>query len=128
VAIAAGSNFSCRTSPDGTACWGTSDALISTGALVFSKIEAGSSHSCGILPSDGVLCWGNNADGQLGDAGAVSMHEIPELRAGLVTAGASHTCALSLAGELFCWGRDTNGAVSGTPSTIVLPPTRVQPR
>ncbi len=69
---------------------------------------AGATHSCGITQSGAVSCWGSNASGQLGDAGAGAQVSRPLLvtQAGGFTAlvaGVDFTCGLA-GGSATCWG------------------------
>ena len=128
VAIAAGADFSCAALASGTVtCWGdasvgqlgdgrfapgphppvTVDAL--AGAITLSAF---SQHACAVRSDGLLLCWGSNAQGQLGD-GTTTNRAIPATVDGLsdvsaVGTGVSHTCALAGAG-LFCWGSDAAG-------------------
>jgi alpha-tubulin suppressor-like RCC1 family protein len=75
-------------------------------------LTAGRDHTCA-LDEIGVLCWGSNASGQLGNPVAgLSLYPV---RAALpaavvsVTAGDQHTCALIAGGEVWCWGSNFNG-------------------
>ena len=82
-------------------------------AVVFRAIDAGSYHTCGITTGEQVICWGYNADGQLG-LGGTEPHLFPELITGnpryrLMTGGRYHTCATTLAGLGYCWGSDADG-------------------
>ena len=75
-------------------------------------LSAGESHSCA-FDAIGVLCWGSNASGQLGNA--VPGDALFPLRAALpvpataLAAGSQHTCALAATGEAWCWGSNSNG-------------------
>lgn len=83
--ISAGATHSCAVSTSGAAyCWGdnfygaigngssgsTSAQRAVTavaGGLTFSRIAAGNHVSCGVTTANALYCWGNNANGKLGD-------------------------------------------------------------
>jgi alpha-tubulin suppressor-like RCC1 family protein len=76
-------------------------------------VAAGEAHTCAIRQGGAVLCWGANADGQLGE-GSTSALPIPAPVAELgatadVVAGGSFSCALDGHGGVFCWGDDHFG-------------------
>lgn len=67
----------------------------------------------------GVLCWGDNSVGQLGNDSVVFSSNIPVsvlagpaqpplAGAAQITTGRSHSCALSIAGTVKCWGFNTS--------------------
>ncbi len=77
-------------------------------------LVAGDNHSCALLGSGSVKCWGNNDNGQLGDGNAhpgESRVPVPAIIDGAwrLTAGGSHTCALANAGKVMCWGANGHG-------------------
>ena len=79
----------------------------------FVAVAAGWYHSCGVTAGGGVLCWGRNRDGELGD-GTTTDRALPvaaqmTVPAVAITAGGHHTCALDGAGQAHCWGRNTEG-------------------
>jgi serine/threonine protein kinase/alpha-tubulin suppressor-like RCC1 family protein len=90
------------------------------------NVVAGGAHSCGITQSGAVVCWGNNATGQLGDAGAGTSASAPVIVNGAsgfttLVAGGDHTCGLSQGGSAVCWGLNTkgqlgNGRTAGPPA------------
>jgi len=84
---------------------------------------------CGRTRAGTVLCWGNNATGQLGDSTRLP-RAAPVLVRGITDAievdvGDVHACALHRTGRVSCWGRNEFGAVGdGTmgPSTVRATP------
>lgn len=86
-----------------------------------SAISLGGYHSCALLNSGEVKCWGYNFMGQLGnnaDQYANNGHSsvpvgVLGLESGItqLAAGFNHTCAISAAGALFCWGENSNGQI-----------------
>jgi len=77
-------------------------------------IALGASHSCALLETGEVRCWGENENGQLGD-GTSKNSNIPVEVEGLegrvvqVAAGVGFTCALTEEEKLYCWGNGSNG-------------------
>ncbi|KAH9246587.1 hypothetical protein BASA81_015852 [Batrachochytrium salamandrivorans] len=73
------------------------------------EIHAGS-HSCTMLTDRSVKCWGDNADGQLGDGTRVlraaprGMNGLESVEVQQIALGAYHTCVLSTAGRVLCAG------------------------
>lgn len=93
------------------------------------RIAAGALHSCAVLDTGQVQCWGANDDGQLGN-GTLATTNAPQVVQGIttaleVTAGASHTCARLHGGTVACWGLNGSGqlgdgtAVSRTTPVMV---------
>ncbi len=90
--IGVGEEFSCGIGTDGkTYCWGdnvwgelgigTTDALSTQpvpvgGGVSFRSISVGSYHVCGMSVSRVAYCWGDNAQGQLGN-GSTSLSPLP---------------------------------------------------
>jgi len=84
--------------------------------------DAGGWHSCALLDTDEVKCWGSNSDGQLGD-GTFNDRGIPVKVSNLsgvtaISAGLFLTCALLNTSEVKCWG-----ASSGDYTDHVIPVT-----
>jgi alpha-tubulin suppressor-like RCC1 family protein len=91
----------------------TATAQPVAGDIVFRFIDAGGYHACGITTTEQLLCWGYNADGQLGLASTAierSPNLIPgDLRYRRVAGGFYHACAFTLASEAWCWGNNGDG-------------------
>ena len=121
------------------ALWGSGNTTVSPDTAVPTKvpgvqylvdITVGNGHACGIK-GNGVWCWGDNTDGQIG-TGSVSPDFVPPkaivnppLNAVHVAAGDRFTCALTSAQTVRCWGAGTlgqlgdgKGATSATPVTV----------
>ncbi len=93
------------------------------------SIAAGGYHTCALLDSSGVKCWGDLSQGQLGngqtDPGAQKLLPVNVVGLGPVSAlsaGEYHTCALVAGGEARCWGQNTDGRLGdGTNASSNVP-------
>ena len=95
-------------------------------------ITAGAAHTCALTSGGGVLCWGDNAFGQIGDNTRGTDRLVPTQVVGLtsdvhaITASETHTCALTAAGAIMCWGDGSAGQIGdGTWGPEKLVPTRI---
>ncbi len=106
------------------------------------RVAAGKNHTCGLLESGGVECWGDDAIGQLGlDRGGsescnwvvdspgetrpcqlAPMRVIGTALFVSLAAGHLHTCAIGASGDGYCWGASAFGQLgSGTTQPGVGP-------
>jgi alpha-tubulin suppressor-like RCC1 family protein len=125
VAVSAGAYHSCAALTSGVVqCWGenysgqlgngtTTDSLAPvTVASLESKavaVSASDEHTCALLDTRTVQCWGDNYAGELGD-GTRSSSTMPVAVVGLsdnvvaIATASSDTCALLETGGIMCWG------------------------
>jgi alpha-tubulin suppressor-like RCC1 family protein len=136
--VSAGSFHTCALLSSGNArCWGHNadgqlgngtatannpfagqvNASGSTALTGVSNVSAGSDHSCALLSTNTVDCWGYNYSGQLGigtladsyyPAPVSSLTNVVQLSAGGV-GNNGFSCALISGGAVKCWGSDYDG-------------------
>ena len=148
VAMAAGGDHTCALSDTGAVrCWGsnllgqlgieTDERCGSAGNIPCSRlplevpglesgvaaIAAGGTHTCALTDAGGLLCWGGNAFGQLGDGTTVHRSApagVPGLATGVAAVAAGdlgqHTCVVTVQGGAKCWGDNGLGQL-GAPSS-----------
>ncbi|MBI5534774.1 MAG: S8 family serine peptidase [Deltaproteobacteria bacterium] len=95
-----------------------SSGYVAVGGAV-KQVSAGVSHTCVVLETGSVRCWGRNAFGQLGygHTSNVGDDELPwtagdvslGAKALEVAAGGEHTCVLLEGGDVRCWGLGIHG-------------------
>ncbi|UJR84943.1 Hypothetical protein I5071_70220 [Sandaracinus amylolyticus] len=141
IAIAAGELHACAivnaSSGAGTVrCWGADDqgqhgdgspggarhtALDVPELGPATQLALGRAHTCALLLSGRVSCWGDNALGQVGDGGTADRFAPREV-VGLtdvaqIAAGWDHTCARRTDGSVWCWGAAADGQLGAAAST-----------
>ena len=89
-------------------------------------ISTGEYHSCALMATGGVKCWGVNMDGAVGIEQAASPvpADVSGLTSGVaaISAGDMHTCALTDSGGVKCWGLNECGQLGdGTTSNSYVP-------
>jgi alpha-tubulin suppressor-like RCC1 family protein len=97
------------------------DALPEAVISGIAAVDGGTSSTCLRTTLEGVRCWGENTDGQLGD-GTHDTHyapvdvlgpdgSTPLSRVRQLAVGATHACALLDTAQVVCWGQDLYGQV-----------------
>jgi alpha-tubulin suppressor-like RCC1 family protein len=148
--LAAGARHTCALLDNGKVrCWGTnvvgqlgygnskdigddeapaSAGDVDVGGKVI-QLAAGSGHTCALLDTGKVRCWGYNSEGQLGYANTNSVgttnkpSQVGDVDVGgkviQLAAGSLHTCALLDSGKVRCWGKNDVGQLGyGHSNTI----------
>ena len=161
VAVAAGAAHTCAlTVAGGVKCWGRNangelgdftqvdrttpvDVINLTTGVV--AISAGDRHTCALLATGGMACWGYNVYGEVGNgtSGNLWLGAVDVCASGsgigcaggaaltgvaAISAGGINTCAVTTAGALKCWGGNYSGQLGlGILSDSPLPPGGVCP-
>ena len=147
TAVAAGRNHTCALLVGGgVKCWGFNnygqigddtyddrhlpvDVLGLTSGV--SGIAVGDDHSCALLDTTGLKCWGYNSSGQVGSGSTDWRHLAPVDVFGLssgvimVDGGKNHTCALTNTGAMKCWGNNESGQLGDGTQTYRRTPVDV---
>ncbi len=139
VGLDAGVFHTCAvTAAGGVVCWGKNDfgqlgdgrsitpSYVPSTALPPGSgailVSCGERNCCALKETGGLVCWGTNQSGQLGDGGWNQSDvpvDVPSLTAGVrhVAFGQLHVCAVLEAGGAKCWGYDNECGRLGTGST-----------
>jgi alpha-tubulin suppressor-like RCC1 family protein len=151
VDIAGGELHTCAIDGQGRAfCWGNNEdgeggnglpseqenspVQVQLDAHLTSISHGQNGHLCAVDGTTTALyCWGQNGNGQLGDA-TTNDANIPVLTHNIhakeAAAGGSHTCALNVNDDVYCWGSNEDGEVGNgltdgenvlVPAVIVAP-------
>jgi cysteine-rich repeat protein len=142
VAVSAGADHTCAVlDTGGLKCWG-GNGYGELGIEGFANqpvpvdvpglesgvvaVSAGVMHSCALLDTGGLRCWGANDSGQVGD-GTESARSAPVDVAGLssgvaaVSAGSGSVCAVLETGQVRCWGENYDGQLGHDSSLFESP-------
>lgn len=145
VAGSALSNTACAITPaGGVKCWGynargemgggSADVFVLAPVDVpglatgVTDLVVGGAHACAIQ-NGSMLCWGSNAQGQLGNPGVGSSSSPPVAVQGMhsgvtaMAAGGTFTCAVR-SGAAYCWGHNSSGQLGhgpGSPASTNVP-------
>lgn len=144
IAVAAGGDHSCALISGGAVmCWGyNGDGELGNGSSVFystsavpvtgitnaTAISAGLLHTCALLTTNRVRCWGYNGYGGLGDGSFTSRNapvDVSNIVASSIAAGWYHTCA-TYSGNAYCWGDNSHGILGNGNTTDSNLPIQVQ--
>lgn len=84
-------------------------------------VAVGADHSCAVVDTGAVYCWGYNMNGQMGVGTFSGVYNTPVqvntiTDAISVSLGASHSCAHTLEG-IRCWGANLNGQLGDGTTT-----------
>lgn len=144
VQVSAGFKHTCALLYNGDLlCWGQNDTYelginnggtgVLTPTTVLSSVESvgtGGSwpdfHSCALVTSGDVYCWGDNGDGQVGTGSITVDEKTPTQVTNLsnvekLFVGPKHSCALENTGTLKCWGFNTSGQVGSGGASAAEP-------
>ncbi len=103
-------------------------------------VRGGGAHACLLRKSGAVACWGDGADGQLGDGTTTARSTIAPVvglppGASAVALGDRHTCAVigsptgaaaGTWGTVWCWGANEAGQLGDGATTTASTPTPAQ--
>ena len=144
ISLAGGGSHTCALMDGTVRCWGyrsmvgsarTTDSPVPVAVsglpAGIQQISASSDHTCALTSTGGVMCWGRNTNGQIGD-GTNQDRQTPVGVSGLagtvqsIGLGYSHSCAvLASSGAVQCWGLNMNyqlgadvGSSSDTPVNV----------
>lgn len=143
ASISAGHEHTCvMTDLGGVKCWGSNNhGQLGDGTLSDSTtpvdvvglasgvaaVSGGTFHTCAVMASGGVKCWGENGYGELGD-GSTTASAVPVDVVGLpspavqVEPSLRSTCALTSGSGVWCWGTNSYGQLgNGTTTASVSP-------
>ncbi|MDW8351994.1 MAG: hypothetical protein RML99_08790 [Anaerolineae bacterium] len=110
----------------GNGTWGTNFPIpVDVSGLISGVLDiaAGGLHTCALIASGGVKCWGSNVYGQLGNGTRTnSPNPTPVDVSGLsnvltIAAGFYHTCALITGDRVKCWGNNVYGQLGDGTTT-----------
>ncbi|HZY41569.1 MAG TPA: RCC1 repeat-containing protein, partial [Anaerolineae bacterium] len=140
-------NTVCAATTAGVAkCWGDNFwGQVGSGSFAFSilspvtvtglisgvvSVAAGDGHSCALMASGGVKCWGSGSQGELGNLNdndspvPVDVYDLNNAQT--ISAGRGFTCVRLTTGGAKCWGRNLEGMLGdGTQLELYRPRTVV---
>ncbi|MBI5511344.1 MAG: fibronectin type III domain-containing protein [Deltaproteobacteria bacterium] len=91
-------------------------------------LAAGAYHTCALLASGEIWCWGDNTSGQLGPNAAIaipSQNPLLTVTGAVAVAAADATCAVVADASMRCWGRNNTGQLGDRTTTSSAQPVTV---
>jgi alpha-tubulin suppressor-like RCC1 family protein len=90
------------------------------------SVSVGDVHSCAVLSSGSVMCWGAGNSGRLGQ-GTSANSNVPVAAVGIsnatqVSTGSANSCALHSDGKISCWGNNLYQQLGNSIATESLSP------
>jgi alpha-tubulin suppressor-like RCC1 family protein len=148
ISLGLGGSHSCAVLSGGSLkCWGrnaegqlgndgTTNRLTPTDVFGLSSggvscVAGGMFHTCAILVTGALKCWGRNLEGQLGIAGVSTMETVPRDVVGMgsgvwsIALGEFHSCAIVEGGKVSCWGTNNFGQLGDGSTTTRTMPTSI---
>jgi hypothetical protein len=144
--VSAGAYSACAvTAGGGVMCWGeggagqlgngsstTSSVPVQVVGLTsgVASVTVGQSFACALTTGGGVMCWGENPSGELGN-NTTTPSNVPVQVTGLtsgvtaVSAGAALACAIETGGAVVCWGSGIYGGLGNGTNDVGLVPGQV---
>jgi alpha-tubulin suppressor-like RCC1 family protein len=133
--VSIGLGYTCGVASGSAYCWGSGDNgetggsthavhLVATNGPV-AEVVGGETHTCAVMTSGSVSCWGKSSDDALGSAGS-GESDSPVTVPGITNA--AHvavtdlaTCATTMDHDLYCWGSKSGFAFGGDTGTTMTP-------
>lgn len=142
TAVAAGTAHTCAIVGGAVECFGANDhgqlgdgtttdrstppaAGVVGPAAPVKAVAVGGAHSCAIGADAQVWCWGEGAEGAVGDDGTADQSSpvaIAGVSATAIATGSAHTCAVLTTGGVSCWGRGAEGQLGAGSTANALKP------
>jgi len=145
VALTGGAGHTCAVLNDATVrCWGfNTQGQVGSGTVALAvttpvavagvsgvvAIEAGYYHTCALLATGGIRCWGGNEYGQLGNGtttnslSPVSVVGLADVRS--ISLAGNESCAVLFDRTAVCWGDNRQGQLGNGTTTISSSPVAV---
>lgn len=142
TAVGVGANHICMVDRQGTVwCWGDNgfgqlgigSSLGGNARTLPSEVDAaantaavttGANHTCALLVTNDLNCWGRNTIGQLGNSfsGDLADSPVPYFVGNFIgvtafAVGGDQSCAI-VAGQIYCWGDNQYGQIASEPVGI----------